>query len=65
MIEFYTNNQPSMNKYTLNGTLYAPYQVNGVKWMHDMEHQTSGPKGGFLCDEMGVGKTIQIIATML
>lgn len=54
-----------MNKYTLNGTLYAPYQVDGVKWMHDMEHQTSGPKGGFLCDEMGVGKTIQIIATML
>ena len=54
-----------MNKYTLNGTLYAPYQVDGVKWMYDMEHQTSGPKGGFLCDEMGVGKTIQIIATML
>ena len=54
-----------MNKYTLNGTLHAPYQVDGVKWMNDMEHQTSGPKGGFLCDEMGVGKTIQIIATML
>ena len=54
-----------MNKYTLNGTLYAPYQVNGAKWMHDMEHQQKGPKGGFLCDEMGLGKTIQIIATIL
>ena len=54
-----------MNKYTLNGTLHAPYQVDGVKWMNDMEHQTSGPKGGFLCDEMGIGKTIEIIATIL
>jgi len=30
-----------------------------------MEAQTSGPKGGFLCDEMGLGKSIQLIATML
>ena len=52
-------------KYTLNGTLYAPYQVDGVKWMLGMEKQTEGPKGGFLCDEMGLGKTIQIIATIL
>jgi len=54
-----------MNKYTLNGTLHAPYQVDGVKWMHGMEQQENGPKGGFLCDEMGIGKTIQIIATLL
>jgi SNF2 family DNA or RNA helicase len=52
-------------KYTLNGNLYAPYQVDGVKWMTAMEHQVQGPKGGFLCDEMGLGKTIQIIATIL
>jgi len=30
-----------------------------------MEAQSSGPKGGFLCDEMGLGKSIQLIATML
>lgn len=54
-----------MSKYTLNGTLYAPYQVEGVQWMSEMEKQTQGPKGGFLCDEMGLGKTIQIIATIL
>lgn len=52
-------------KYTLNGNLYAPYQIDGVKWMLGMENQTQGPKGGFLCDEMGLGKTIQIIATIL
>ena len=52
-------------KYTLRGTLYAPYQVDGVRWMLGMENQTEGPKGGFLCDEMGLGKTIQIIATIL
>lgn len=52
-------------KYALNGTLYAPYQVDGVQWMLGMENQTDGPKGGFLCDEMGLGKTIQIIATIL
>lgn len=52
-------------KYTLNGNLYAPYQVDGVKWMLGMENQLDGPKGGFLCDEMGLGKTIQIIATIL
>jgi len=54
-----------MTKYTLNGDLYAPYQVDGVKWMLGMENQLDGPKGGFLCDEMGLGKTIQIIATIL
>lgn len=52
-------------KYTLNGTLYAPYQVKGVEWMSAQERLTQGPKGGFLCDEMGLGKTIQIIATIL
>jgi SNF2 family DNA or RNA helicase len=52
-------------KYTLNGNLYAPYQVEGVKWMLNRETHTEGPKGGFLCDEMGLGKTIQIIATIL
>ena len=48
-----------------NGRLFAPYQRDGVKWMLDMEAQTSGPKGGFLCDEMGLGKTVQLISTIL
>jgi len=52
-------------KDTLNGRLFAPYQREGVLWMLTMEQQLSGPKGGFLCDEMGLGKSIQLIATML
>lgn len=52
-------------KYTLNGTLYAPYQEKGVEWLSNQERLIQGPKGGFLCDEMGLGKTIQIIATIL
>jgi len=43
----------------LNGRLYVPYQHDGLKWMLGMENQTSGPKGGFLCDEMGMGKSVQ------
>ena len=52
-------------KNTLNGRLFAPYQREGVLFLLTMEAQTSGPKGGFLCDEMGLGKSIQLIATML
>jgi len=52
-------------KDNLNGRLFAPYQREGVLWMLTMEGQKSGPKGGFLCDEMGLGKSIQLIATML
>ena len=37
----------------LNGRLFIPYQTDGVKWMLGMENQENGPKGGFLCDEMG------------
>lgn len=53
-----------MDKYKLNGVLHT-HQVDGVNWMYGMENQANGPKGGFLCDEMGIGKTIQIIATVL
>jgi SNF2 family DNA or RNA helicase len=42
-----------------------PINAKGVLWMLTMENQTSGPKGGFLCDEMGLGKSAQLIATML
>ena len=52
-------------KNNLNGRLFAPYQREGVLWMLSQEQQASGPKGGFLCDEMGLGKSVQLIATML
>jgi SNF2 family DNA or RNA helicase len=52
-------------KDTLNGRLFAPYQREGVLWMLTMEAQKSGPKGALLCDDPGLGKTIQLIATML
>ena len=60
-----TEDQYTLAKNTLNGRLFAPYQREGVLWMLTMEGQKSGPKGGFLCDEMGLGKSIQLIATML
>ncbi len=57
--------QYDLAKNTLNGRLFAPYQREGVLWMLTMEGQTSGPKGALLCDDPGLGKTIQLIATML
>jgi SNF2 family DNA or RNA helicase len=52
-------------KNTLNGRLFAPYQREGTLWLLSMENQTSGVRGGFLCDEMGLGKSVQLIATIL
>lgn len=43
--------------------LYAPYQIDGVKWM--VSREFAKHPGGFLCDEMGLGKTVQTIATMV
>ena len=43
--------------------LHEPYQVDGVKWM--LQREMSGKKAGLLCDEPGLGKTIQTIATMI
>ena len=57
--------QQAQGPYGLNGRLIGPYQREGVEWMLGMENQRDGPKGGFLCDEMGLGKSIQLIATML
>jgi SNF2 family DNA or RNA helicase len=45
------------------GAELHPHQVLGVKWLLDQE--TDSVKGGLLADDMGVGKTIQIIALML
>ena len=52
-------------KNQLNGNLFAPYQKEGVLYLLTMENQTSGPKSCILADEPGMGKTIQLIATML
>lgn len=46
-----------------NIKLHEPYQVDGVKWM--LQREMSGKKAGLLCDEPGLGKTIQTIATMI
>lgn len=47
----------------LKTKLYAPYQLDGVKWM--VSREFAKHPGGFLCDEMGLGKTVQTIATMV
>lgn len=52
-------------KNRLNGRLFAPYQMEGVLYLLTMENQESGPKGFLLADDPGLGKTIQLIATML
>ena len=51
----------NLAKDSLNGRLFAPYQREGVLWMLTMEDQKSGPKGGFLCDEMGLGKSWRFV----
>ena len=50
---------------TLNGRLFVPYQCDGVRWMLSMEGQESGVLGGMLMDDMGIGKTVQLVATIL
>lgn len=52
-------------KERLNGRLYAPYQQDGVMWMLEKENSTHGPKGAILADDMGIGKSVQVIATIL
>jgi SNF2 family DNA or RNA helicase len=48
----------------LNGTLFD-YQKEGVAWLLSMENLSKGPRGGFLCDSVGMGKSIQIISIIL
>jgi len=50
---------PSSKKMPL--TLLPPFQPAGVEWLLEREKDC----GGFLCDEMGIGKTAQLVATML
>jgi len=44
-------------------TLLPPFQPAGVKWLLEREND-DGVRGGFLCDEMGIGKTAQLVAMM-
>ncbi|KLJ06518.1 hypothetical protein EMPG_10086 [Blastomyces silverae] len=41
------------------------YQLIGVGFMRNREKSAECPSGGFLCDAMGFGKTIQIIANII
>jgi SNF2-related domain/Poly(ADP-ribose) polymerase and DNA-Ligase Zn-finger region len=42
-----------------------PFQVEGLSWMRHQEVHVPELRGGILADEMGMGKTIQTIATIL
>ncbi|NBX48781.1 DEAD/DEAH box helicase [bacterium] len=44
-------------------TLLPPFQPAGVQWLLEREKADTTP-GGFLCDEMGIGKTAQLVAMM-
>jgi len=48
----------------LNATL-LPFQKEGVSWMYCQEVNVPEIRGGILADEMGMGKTLQSIATIL
>ncbi|RDW79983.1 hypothetical protein BP6252_04621 [Coleophoma cylindrospora] len=58
-------------KWALKGlkTPLYHYQVIGVDFMlsrefaNEGEIKVGGPSGGFLCDKMGLGKTLQVLAT--
>ncbi|KAK2766795.1 hypothetical protein FQN54_006109 [Arachnomyces sp. PD_36] len=41
------------------------YQLLGLSFMRECEESETPPYGGFLCDEMGFGKTIQAIANVI
>eukprot|EP00934_Nitzschia_sp_Nitz4_P000843 Nitzschia sp. Nitz4//scaffold123_size70294//47538//51404//NITZ4_005932-RA/size70294-snap-gene-0.118-mRNA-1//1//CDS//3329534497//843//frame0 len=42
-----------------------PFQVEGVSWMVHQEKCVPDIRGGILADEMGMGKTLQTISTIL
>ncbi|KAG7287136.1 hypothetical protein NEMBOFW57_006641 [Staphylotrichum longicolle] len=47
----------------MRSTLYN-HQLVGVSWMLRQEFSPDGPYGGILADQMGLGKTVQILAAM-
>ncbi|KAL7510045.1 hypothetical protein ACHAXN_006958 [Cyclotella atomus] len=42
-----------------------PFQVEGFSWMRHQEVKCPEIRGGILADEMGMGKTLQTIATIM
>ncbi|EXJ75184.1 uncharacterized protein A1O5_01880 [Cladophialophora psammophila CBS 110553] len=48
----------------MESSLYN-HQLLGAAFMRERETGESKPKGGLVCDEMGFGKTIQMIANIL
>ncbi|RPA77921.1 hypothetical protein BJ508DRAFT_161957 [Ascobolus immersus RN42] len=55
------------NRYTIKGMVVPllSHQIVGVNWMvNEREKSGKAPRGGLLFDTMGLGKTIQCIATM-
>lgn len=42
-----------------------PFQKEGLSWLLDREASASSVCGGILADEMGMGKTLQILALIL
>ncbi|KAH6724286.1 SNF2 family N-terminal domain-containing protein [Leptodontidium sp. MPI-SDFR-AT-0119] len=51
----------------LNGMISSllHHQIIGVDWMLGREQSLDGCKGGILADSMGLGKTVQTLATMV
>ncbi|KAJ5690017.1 hypothetical protein N7462_004409 [Penicillium macrosclerotiorum] len=48
----------------LNTSLHH-HQVLAVGWMRNRERSSIGPRGGLLCDAMGLGKTVTALANIL
>jgi hypothetical protein len=42
-----------------------PYQILGVSFLRSRENATEEPRGGILADQMGLGKTIQMLANIV
>jgi len=42
-----------------------PFQAEGASWMYNQEKSIEDLRGGILADEMGMGKTVQTITTIL
>ncbi|KAI5199238.1 hypothetical protein E4T39_06344 [Aureobasidium subglaciale] len=67
------NFQPDTIRYSGDGewsvdgmeTPLRTHQVLNVGWMRGREMGTDGPKGGILADQMGLGKTVSSLTSMI